>query len=220
MIDLGIDAEFHDYGSGRNIVGRLTAFGPKVGEASIVVGAHYDSVPQCPGANDNGTGVALVLAVAEHLAKYPCRERDFLFVLFDEEEDGLIGSARYAEKLKDDGENVHSVHTIDQMGWDSNADRLIELELPDDGLAALYKDAASGLGLSIPMKETSTSSTDHSSFRPSFSAIGLTEGYVSGDTTPHYHKSTDTYDTVNFEYLESTTMLTREVMGQLAYPHP
>ena len=51
-----------------------------------------------------------------------------------------------------------------------------------------------------------------------FAAVGLTEEYVSGDTTRHYHQSTDVYDTVELEYLRSTTILVHEVFGRLVDP--
>ena len=92
-----------------------------------------------------------------------------VFVLFDEEEDGLVGSEAFARKLKADGVRVHSVHTIDQMGWDMDGDQRIEVELPDRGLRELYLAAATDLGWNNPaaaIVTTNVSSTDHASFRP------------------------------------------------------
>ena len=45
---------------------------------------------------------------------------------------------------------------------------------------------------------------------------GLTEEYVNGDTTPHYHKSTDTYATVNFAYLADVTAVVSEAFKGIA----
>jgi Zn-dependent M28 family amino/carboxypeptidase len=170
-----------------------------------------------PGANDNATGVAAVFAVARYAAKLTCRSKSLVFVLFDEEELGLLGSKQFAAKLKADGTQVHSEHTIDQMGWDSDGDRAIELELPDTGLKELYQAAVTELGVSVPLTPTTTSSTDHSSFRPTFLAIGLTEEYATrpSDTTPYYHKAGDTFDTVNFDYLLSTTVIVNQVVADI-----
>jgi len=93
---------------------------------------------------------------------------------------------------------------------------LIELELPDTGLAEIYQTAVVELGASIPIKTTRTGSTDHASFRPLFLATGVTEGFTSGDTTPYYHKVGDTWDTVKFGYLASTTALVNRVMADLS----
>jgi Zn-dependent M28 family amino/carboxypeptidase len=211
--DLTLTPVEHAYATGTNVYATLPS--TTGGTQSVVFGAHYDTVMVAPGANDNATGVAAVFAVARYATKLSCRSKSLIFVLFDEEEVGLVGSKQFATKLKNDGTPVHSVHTIDQMGWDQNANRAIELELPDTGLRELYEAAVSELGVSIAMKSTTTSSTDHSSFRPTFLAIGLTEEYTSGDTTPYYHKAGDTFDTVNFSYLLSTTVLVNQVVADL-----
>jgi len=213
--DLGLTPSEHAYGSGTNVYATLPA--TSGGTQSVVFGAHYDSVMVSPGANDNATGVAAVFAVARYATKLPCRSKALIFVLFDEEESGLIGSKQFATKLKNDGTAIHSVHTIDQMGWDMDGDRAIELELPDTGLRELYQAAVTKLGVSVVLTPTTTSSTDHSSFRPTFLAIGLTEEYATkpSDTTPYYHKAGDTFDTVNFEYLLSTTVIVNQVVADL-----
>jgi hypothetical protein len=214
LTDAGLTVLEQNYGSGTNVYGELKS---TTGQgAYVVVGAHFDSVAPSPGANDNATGVAAVLATAMYVRSLPCRSKSFFFVLFDEEEMGLVGSKNFATKLKTDGVTVHSVHTIDQMGWDDNDDRLIELELPDTGLESLYRTAITELGVSIPIRVTRTGSTDHSSFRPTFLATGVTEGYTSGDTTPYYHKPGDTYETIDFAYLKSTTVLVNRVMADLS----
>lgn len=61
---------------------------------AVVVGAHLDSVPISPGANDNASGVATVLEVARLLAEVPTA-RTIHFVAFGAEELGLIGSGHY-----------------------------------------------------------------------------------------------------------------------------
>ena len=213
--DLGLTPAEQAYGTGTNVYATLAA--TTGGAQSVVFGAHYDSVMVSPGANDNATGVAAVFAVARYATKLTCRSKALVFVLFDEEEVGLVGSKQFATKLKNDATAVHSVHTIDQMGWDNNGNRAIELELPDTGLKELYQAAVTKLGVSVALPTTTTASTDHSSFRPTFLAIGLTEEYATkpSDTTPHYHKATDTFDTVNFDYLLSTTVIVNQVMADL-----
>jgi len=213
--DLGLTPAEQAYGTGTNVYATLAA---TTGAAqSVVFGAHYDSVMVSPGANDNATGVAAVFAVARYATKLPCRSKSLVFVLFDEEEVGLVGSKQFSTKLKNDATSVHSVHTIDQMGWDSDGDRAIELELPDTGLKELYQAAVTKLGVSVALTPTTTASTDHSSFRPTFLAIGLTEEYATkpSDTTPYYHKAGDTFDTVNFDYLLSTTVIVNQVVADI-----
>lgn len=63
----------------------------------IAVGAHLDSVPEGPGINDNGTGVAVTLELARRLAAHPeTRVKSIQFSFWGAEELGLIGSFAYA----------------------------------------------------------------------------------------------------------------------------
>lgn len=68
----------------------------------VVVGAHLDSVPEGPGINDNGTGVASVLETALQLGAEPDVANKVRFAFWGAEEVGLVGSARYIDGLSDD----------------------------------------------------------------------------------------------------------------------
>lgn len=210
------EVQVHDYRTNAaNILVKVPATHPPEGgkAPTLVLGAHFDTVAKSPGANDNATGVAAVMSAARFAASMPCRSRDWHFVLFDEEEIGLVGSAAYAKLLKQDKVDVQEVHTIDQMGWDKDGDLAIELERPDEGLLECYEKAQDSTRQSFDLVRTRTGSTDHVSFRKAgFAAIGITEEYKSGDTTPHYHRPGDTFETVNFDYLESTTILMHQMV--------
>lgn len=194
---LGLAVTSDEYGTGANAVGELAA---TTGATDwIVVGAHFDSVSGSPGANDNATGVATVLAVARSLVDLPCRSHGVRFVMFDEEEVGLRGSIAYATRLQQLQVDVVAVHTVDQVGWDNDHDLRFELELPTTQLRTEYQQAAGAVGALVVA--TTTSGTDHTAFRErGFAAVGLTEEYVSGDTTPYYHRPGDTAATVNTAY--------------------
>jgi hypothetical protein len=145
------------------------------------------------------------------------RVRDLAFVFFDEEERGMRGSRAFAQWLIDEKRTVHSVHTIDQMGWDQDGDRAIELELPYDGARELYAAAATASKMTIEVYVTTEGGSDHSSFRRlGFKAVGLTEEYHHNDTTPFIHRPGDTASTVNFAYLASTTRLMTAAIEMLA----
>jgi Zn-dependent M28 family amino/carboxypeptidase len=197
--------------NGENIYAVLDATKPS--DEYIILGAHFDSVRGCPGANDDATGVAMVIGAASSLKQVSPRSKNIIFVLFDEEERGMLGSRAFAQKMVDEKVNVISVHTIDQMGWDSDGDRAVELEVPYEGAVELYQQALINAGFTFTLLQTKETGSDHSAFRRlNFKAVGLTEEYRNGDTTPHIHKSTDVYDTVNFDYLLSSTKLTIEAM--------
>ena len=66
----------------------------------VLAGAHLDSVPAGPGINDDGSGSAWQLALAEQLAKRKFAPRNKVrFLWFGGEEDGLVGSQYYARNL-------------------------------------------------------------------------------------------------------------------------
>lgn len=81
----------------RNVIAEL----PGTGDGIVVVGAHYDTVPQTGvGANDNASGTAVIVALAEALSgqSLPFTVR---FVSFGAEEVGLLGSSHYVDSLSD-----------------------------------------------------------------------------------------------------------------------
>lgn len=86
----------------------------------VVIGAHYDSVMGCPGANDNASGVASVLALARDWAK---REpsRTVRFVAFVNEEPpffqtDLMGSVVYAKRCRQRGDKIVAMLSLETMG--------------------------------------------------------------------------------------------------------
>lgn len=215
--DAGIEPQDHVYKSGMSKGVNLYAMIPATVETNeyVLIGAHYDH-PFGPGANDNATGVALTYVVAKNLMLQPMRNKNILIVFFDQEEDGLIGSKAFAKKMKDDGTNLTSVHTVDQMGWDQDGDEAIELEMPTKKLEEFYRCVANSYRYSMKLETTRTTSTDHDSFRKfGFNSIGITEEYVNNDTTPYYHQRNDTYKTVNFSYLEATTKFMIDTFAEI-----
>ncbi len=94
---------------------------------TLVVGAHYDSFFHASGANDNGTGTAGVIELARLLSDL--RGRSSLrirLVLFVNEEPPyfkteLMGSLVYAKRLKQSGESVLGMFSLETLGWYSDA---------------------------------------------------------------------------------------------------
>ena len=81
----------------------------------LIIGAHYDAVDNVPGANDNASGVAVVLELIRLLADAPT-DTEIRFVFFDVEEVGLIGSMHYAASLSDEElDNVVGMLNFDML---------------------------------------------------------------------------------------------------------
>lgn len=82
-----------------------------------IIAAHYDSVPDCPGADDNASGVAVMLACARRIGAP--NAGDVGFIAFNAEEDGLLGSrdfvANGARTL--DGKAIAVVHVLEMVGY-------------------------------------------------------------------------------------------------------
>ena len=78
-----------------DVLGTLTGSGDEV----VMLGGHLDSVIDGPGINDNGSGVATLLALAESLAAQPQPERSVRFAFWTAEELGDLGSASYVDSL-------------------------------------------------------------------------------------------------------------------------
>lgn len=107
----------------RNIDATLP--GEKADAEVVVVGAHYDSVRGAPGANDNGTGVAAVLELAQLLKANPPGGRAVRFVLFVNEEPPffhtpLMGSVVYARRCKERGEKIAGMLSLETIGFYSD----------------------------------------------------------------------------------------------------
>jgi Zn-dependent M28 family amino/carboxypeptidase len=203
----GLQPEMQQFPTGTNVYATLA------GETAqqIIIGAHYDTVDGSPGADDNATGVAVVLAAARYLRDTPCRGPTVVVAFFDQEEEGLFGSHAFAQMLATAGTDVAAVHTIDQVGWNATGDGRFELELPTAALEREYATAAAAVGAAVVT--TTTAGTDHEAFRElGFPAVGLTEGYVSGDTSPYRHTPQDTAATVDVDYL----VLAAELVGTVA----
>ncbi|HEY0008326.1 MAG TPA: M28 family peptidase, partial [Tepidisphaeraceae bacterium] len=192
----------------------------------VVIGAHYDSVWNCPAANDNGSGVAAVLEIARVFAKIE-PDRTVRFVLFVNEEPPffqteLMGSLQYAKRCKSRGENVVAMLSLETIGYFSDKPgsqrypAAVPQGLPDVGnYIALVSDVRSAPLL----KEVEEAFNRHSDF-PSQSAaapesvagVGFSDqwsfwrqGYPAVMVTdtapfryPYYHTPQDTPDKMDF----------------------
>ncbi|WP_240794627.1 M28 family peptidase [Rhodococcus zopfii] len=110
---LVVDTTIEDIRS-RNVIAQTATGGT---DDVVVVGAHLDSVPEGPGINDNGSGVAAVLETALQLGSGPTITNAVRFVFWGAEETGLVGSTRYVESLSDDERDSIALYlNFDMLG--------------------------------------------------------------------------------------------------------
>jgi Zn-dependent M28 family amino/carboxypeptidase len=122
--DSGYEAEYQPFSyvrrgvtyQSQNVVAYSPApLKPKSSPAPLVIiGAHYDAVAAGEGADDNASGVAVMLEIAERIEKFP-RKYDIVFVAFGAEEVGLRGSAYYVSQMSEEDK----ARTVAMINFDS-----------------------------------------------------------------------------------------------------
>ena len=111
----------------RNVIADMP--GTAAGDRMVIVGAHYDTVPNTEGASDNGSGVSSVLTIADHIAgrDYPFNVR---VILFGAEEVGLFGSRHYVDNMSpEEIDNTIAMLNFDAFGSGSTLQMAGDIEL-------------------------------------------------------------------------------------------
>lgn len=193
---------------------------------TIIIGAHYDSraeninntYARAPGADDNASGVSALLEIIRILSPLNLKY-NLEFVLFSGEEQGLWGSEHYVKYIDKNNrtKTIDLYINFDMLGYTlSNETNKVVLEY-DIGNKHVQNDKQSKtigqftkeIGSNYTNLEAVLSKLENSDFL-SFEALGLTViGIHDGGVTknPHYHKSSDTPNTLNIEYLTSITKM-------------
>jgi Zn-dependent M28 family amino/carboxypeptidase len=139
----------------RNIVAEIP--GSSAPNEIVIVGAHYDTAPDSPGANDNGSGIASLLVLAGLFAGRP-KARTIRFVAFTCEEDPffqthLMGSFQYAAECRKRRDDIRAMLSLETIGYYSNAantqhrPRLLRHLLPSTANFLLFVSNISSRGL-------------------------------------------------------------------------
>ena len=188
----------------------------------ILLGAHYDSgLENGAGAIDNATGVALIYSVLRELQKVSNRKQHVMMVFFDQEEEDNVGSKAFIKLIKKKGWNITSVHCFDMVGWDGNQDDAMEIFTASKDLENKYLTLAKSMNkklfnLVLNPVGYKNSSTDFDEFlKNGFNAIGAGECFYHRDSTPYKDTIDDTFETVNFDYLLSSTTFIETVIKNL-----
>jgi hypothetical protein len=113
--------EHHADGIGRNVIAYLPGSDPLLKDEAVILSAHLDHLgmnpSMMPGANDNASGVAVVMAVAEALAKFELRpRRTVAFVFFGAEEQGVRGSEFYLGHPPSSLKRMKALINLDGVG--------------------------------------------------------------------------------------------------------
>jgi hypothetical protein len=207
--------EVETIGNHRSIVGKLPGW--IGGDAPvIVIGGHYDSVLNAPGANDDGTGIATVLELAYVLSRYNW-PLDIYFCAFNSEEIGLVGSNEVAAYLSHDSVQILQFFNVDMLlveNENAPADERVLMAYNNDPettyetshyWADLTRMMSRNLGrdLIMPIASNSFSAwtrSDHYSFL-NWGYQGVLFAFESGSGSDSaYHSPMDTWDNPMYNY--------------------
>ncbi|MCU0289311.1 MAG: M28 family peptidase, partial [Acidobacteria bacterium] len=214
---------FEGYTS-RNIIGYLP--GKTDSSKIVIISAHYDSYAEpnseksAPGADDNGSGCAAVLAAAKIMSHYSFAY-SVKFIFFSAEEWGLYGSAHYAREAAQNDENIIGVINLDMVSYTDKLPEDLDVIVNKNSksLGTLLQTAAQNYS-TIDVLTTLDGSydySDHSSFWDrGFPAVLCIEDYE--DTNPYYHSTGDTIDKINLDFATQATRVCLAGAAQLAKP--
>ncbi|MBD2136184.1 M28 family peptidase [Anabaena sp. FACHB-1237] len=221
-----VEIQNFDFGniSGKNIILHLAGEIPDL--PPILIAAHYDAVPGTVGADDNATGVAVLLELAQSFAQKPI-QYPVQFIAFDLEEYGLFGSLDYAKKFKQQQQKLRLMISLEMLGYCDRRPHsqkyppFLKYFYPHQGnfiafignfvtlkdLLSLSKNMQkSGIisqWLPTPMRGflvPQTRFSDHSPFwDQGYPAIMVTD--TAFMRNPHYHQPSDTIDSLDLDFL-------------------
>lgn len=232
---LGWQVESQAFEQGVNLLARwpsIDSVDDRPDGSEVLLAAHYDTVQGSPGADDNGTGVAVLLEVARlysaQQAIAPRQGRLLQLAFFDQEEAGLLGSLAFVSEASRLAP-LHGVVVLDMLGvscyepgcqaypaalqgW-APSDRgdfvAVVGEADRPGLLAAFARGAEGrwpvvFPLPVPFKGLLTPDVLRSDHAP-FWLVGVGAVLLTDTANlrnPHYHQPTDTLETIDVEFFE------------------
>ena len=212
-------------------------------EEIILIGAHYDSADDSPGANDNGTGVAALLALAQAFSKEK-PARTLRFVAFTNEEppffkSDCMGSRVHAKRCREGHENIVAMFSLETMGYYSDARSTqiypppMSLFYPSTGnflafvgnlscrgflrevIASFRRNALfPSEGAALPSWIPGVDWSDHWSFwKEGYPAVMITD--TAPFRYPEYHSISDTPDKIDYERLARVVVGLEKIIREL-----
>jgi acetylornithine deacetylase/succinyl-diaminopimelate desuccinylase-like protein len=195
---------------GHNIIGYINHKAPQ----TVVIGAHYDHLgynelggstyrkqqnekPQIHnGADDNASGTAALIELAELLQKSPYRNHNYLFIAFSGEEQGLLGSRYFVD---------HPTIPLTQIDYMINMDMVGRLDtlknsfsLSGTGTSPRWDSILPNIqiaDLKVKYDPSGTGASDHTSFYN----VGIPVLHFFTGSHSDYHKPSDDWELVNFK---------------------
>lgn len=197
-------------------------------QKTVVLGAHYDHLGRneygqgrgniaetdyFPGADDNASGVALLLNIAEELQRNKSKyDFNFIIAFFSGEELGLHGSRVFVEALDGMDLEISAMFNFDMVGR-MNEDRKLSIQGVGSGntFDSLLRLVAAPIDLNLELNKNASGGSDYASFyRDSISVLNFTTGLHDD-----YHTPQDTEDKINYDGMVEIRSFILELLGVL-----
>ncbi|MFC4637209.1 M28 family peptidase [Deinococcus hohokamensis] len=196
--------------AGRNLVAARVGAAPHV-----LLGAHFDTVNGTVGANDNASGVLALLDTARRAAGTPLADQLWL-VLFDAEEDGLVGSRAFVRGYSPSLRVTRAMLNLDMvgvaaepLGVASDADDLIAAARAARPALRVFEDAPASTRVTFGRVPVVRGRSDHVSFK----AIGLRTLFLHRGKDAQYHAPGDRQ--LNAGLVRQTSEVVLDVVGEV-----
>jgi Zn-dependent M28 family amino/carboxypeptidase len=204
--------------NGINVVGFIEGIDPELKNEVVILGAHYDHIGMgdkvqndsiANGANDNASGTASVLAIAECLARLGTNKRSIVVALFSGEEKGLLGSKALSKKLKSQNIDLYTMLNFEMIGVPfTNRDYEIfitgyELSNLGDKLNSYTKSSMVGIS-DVAKNYNLFKRSDNYSFYKEFKVPSHTISSCDLTNFDFYHHVDDEIDQLDFVFMATT----------------
>jgi aminopeptidase YwaD len=190
----------------RNVIAELP--GSAETDKVVVLGGHFDTVPDTPGANDNGSGIATLLALAREASdrSYPFT---LTFIAFGSEEMGLLGSRLYVGSLSEEERTaIVAMLNFDVTGSGNAVEVIGRFDLVSNVLE-LGKASGIEVNLGVPLEGASS---DHASFLD----VGIPAIFFLADDLSRLHTPEDRLEFIRPELMGAAAALGLGLLDSLA----
>jgi hypothetical protein len=212
-------------GTGRNVIGALDGADARLKDEWIVVGAHYDHLGEggnpsslAPddkgihnGADDNASGVSVVLSAARVLAAGRRPARSVLFIAFTGEESGLLGSTHFVSHPTIAG-RITAMINLDMVGRLGKGPLIVYGVDTAEQWRAVVEPAATRAGITIATRGEGYGPSDHTAFYTK----DIPVLHLFTNTHTDYHKPSDDVDKIDEAGLEKVTKMVVEIVSAAA----
>ena len=207
-----------------NIIGFLPGSDESLSDAPVILGAHYDHLGVqesagavsmlYPGADDNASGVAILLEVAKQLHNSFTGRRPIVFVAFTAEESGLLGSQQFVASPSPPfaKEKILAMVNLDSVG------RLEGRTMEVFGTSSAYEwpFMAQGIGFTIGVPSQFPAQDVAGSDHVSFLKAGIPAIHLFSGLHNDYHRSTDTFEKLDLDGMSDIALWVEEAIIYLA----